>query len=81
MLVFWRPAFNAGVMVVKDRDNDANVCCHVLEATQMGVELDIFNDEDFVKECYPQWAMTLDEYNAKRTARRQDRADHKAVTF
>jgi hypothetical protein len=77
MLVFWRPAFRSGVLIIKDLDENGKPMKHILKPTDNGKVFDKINSEQFVCDCYPHWFMTQEEYNTKRAEYYQTKAQKK----
>lgn len=78
MLIFYRPALKAGFMIVEDRDQDGKAVKVMVRAEQNGGEI-LVKDEAYVKQKYPKFMLTPDEYQAKKTADRLLRDDKKSV--
>ena len=76
MLVFDRPSFKKGVLIIKDRDADGKIVKKMLSPIDNGVEME-FMDEAFVKGQYPEWAMGKAEHAQKKSKNKKDKVDRK----
>lgn len=76
MLVFHRPGFKSGVMIIEDRDAEGNIIKKMLKAKDNGLEMQ-FEDDAFVESKYPEWAMPIAKHKTKKAANKKSRQDRK----
>lgn len=79
MVIFDRPAFKSGVMVIEDREN-GNIVRRVLKPSQCGGEIAL-SDEEFVKAKYPSFFITPDQYARRKVEARSNAEKGKKQTF
>lgn len=71
-MIFFRPAFKSGVMIVEDRDLEGKTIKHIIRAQDNGKDFP-FHDEDFVKGNYPLWCMTDAEMKQKKKDKQKNK--------
>lgn len=81
MLVFSRPAFKSGVMIVEDRDPEGKLVKHILRPTDQDKEAAMIMDEEYVGQRYPQWFMDAEKHAKRRKDDKKRRNEKKSRIF
>lgn len=76
-LVFYRPSFKAGLLIIKDKDAEGNDIKHAVKADQNGKDADFVLDEAYVAAQYPDWFTTKGDFETKKKARKKAKKEKK----
>lgn len=78
MLVFNRPGFKSGVMIIDDRNAEGDIVKKMLKAKDNGTEIE-FEDEAFIQAKYPEWAVSAADDKKNKANRKKNKQDRKAT--
>lgn len=81
-MIFDRPAFATGIMILKYNDADGNPIRHVLKPTDKGKSIEFpAETEAAAKYGNGKWLLTPAEHNSKRSQRDNNKAQNKGRKF
>jgi hypothetical protein len=78
MLIFWRPAFRSGILIIRDLDENGNEIKHIFKSTDNGKPVTKLKAPDYVLDRYPQWFLTEEVYGSKKADYHQKKKQKKS---